>query len=228
MKESGIDLNGLNLKAVICTAEKMYPHHRELFDEMFECPVVDEYGSSENGIISFQCKKGNLHMMSDHMCIEFLDENNQPVKPGELGGIVITDLSSYAMPMIRYAIGDMGKPSDRQCNCGVKLPLMEIVEGRKEDFIRTKDGKLVHAAYLCYTLKDDTVHEFKMYQKSINTFLVQIVKSPLFGTNSEETLKDKLSTALGNDNSFNFEYLERIPRDRSGKPRYFASEISEN
>jgi len=228
MKENGIDLNCLNLKAVICTAEKMYPHHRELFNEMFECPVVDEYGSSENGIISFQCKEGNMHMMSDHMCIEFLDENDQPVKPGEMGRIVITDLSSYAMPMIRYDIGDMGKPSNKQCSCGVKLPLMEIVEGRKEDFIRTKDGKLVHAAYLCYTLKDDSVHEFKMYQKNIDNFLVQIVKSSAFDEKSEETLKDKLCTALGNDNNFDFEYLERIPRDKSGKLRYFVSELPNN
>ena len=42
----------------------------------------------------------------------------------------------------------MGRPSEKRCSCGVNLPLMEIVEGRKEDFIRTKEGKLVHAAYL--------------------------------------------------------------------------------
>jgi len=226
MKEWGIDLNELNLKAVICTAEKMYPHHKKLFDEMFDCPVVDEYGSSENGIIAFQCREGNMHMMSDHMCIEFLDEKNKPVKPGELGRIVITDLSSYAMLLIRYDIGDMGRYSEKKCTCGVNFPLMEIVEGRKEDFIHTKDGKLVHAAYLCYTLKDDTVHEFKMYQKSIDSFLVQIVKSPLFDKESEETLEQKLRTNLGNEIKINFNYLDRIPRDKSGKLRYFVSELN--
>jgi phenylacetate-CoA ligase len=226
MKDAGINLNDLNLKAVICTAEKKYPHHDQLFEEVFKCPVVDEYGSGENGIIAFQCKKGNMHMMSDHMCIEFLNEENEPVKTGELGKIVITDLSSYASPLIRYDIADMGRPSEKACSCGVQLPLMEIVEGRKEDFIRTKEGKLIHAAYLCYTLKDDSVNEFKMYQKDIQTLHVQIVKSPSFNSTSEKMLDQKLRTALGNDMKITFEYLDRIPREVSGKLRYFVSEVS--
>lgn len=225
MKELGIDLNDLNLKAVICTAEKMYPHHRKLFGEIFNCPVVDEYGSSENGIIAFQCKAGNMHMMSDHMCIEFLNERDEQVGPGELGRIVITDLSCHAMPLIRYDIGDIGSPSDKRCTCGVSLPLMEVVEGRKEDFIRTTDGKLVHAAYLCYTLKDDTVHEFKMYQKATDLLHTQIVKSPSFTSETQTVLEGKLRTALGNEVRITFEYLDRIPREQSGKLRYFVSEI---
>jgi phenylacetate-CoA ligase len=226
MKKMGIDLNTLNLKAVMCTAEKMYPHHIELFREVFECPVVDEYGSSENGIIAFQCKSGSMHMMADHLCVEFLDENNKQVRPGELGRIVVTDLESYGMPLLRYDIGDMGRPSEKECSCGVRLPIMDIVEGRKEDFIRTKDGKMVHAAYLCYTLKEDTVHEFKMYQRDINSLLVQIVKSPSFSESTEYTLEKNLRSALGGDISIKFEYLDRIPREKSGKLRYFVSNIS--
>lgn len=226
MKKLGIDLNTLELKGVICTAEKMYPHHRELFNEAFRCPVVDEYGSSENGVLAFQCKEGNMHMMSDHMCLEFLDENDRQVGPGELGRIVVTDLVSHGMPLIRYDIGDMGRASDKTCSCGVNLPLMKIVEGRKEDFIRTREGKLVHAAYLCYTLKDDTVNEFKMYQKDLNTLLVYIVKSPKFDSGTESSLDKKLRTALGEDMKITFEYLDRIPRETSGKLRYFVSEMN--
>ncbi len=226
MKELGIDLNELHLKAVICTAEKMYPHHRKLFDEVFDCPVVDEYGCAEHGIIAFQCREGNMHIMADHLYMEFLDENNKPVKPGETGRIVITDLDSYAMPLIRYDIGDIGRASNKTCSCGITLPLMEVVEGRKEDFIRTTEGKLVHAAYLCYTLKDDTVREFKMYQKAIDNLHVQIVKSPLFTSNTEKILEKKLRSALGDNVQITFEYMDRIPREKSGKLRYFVSELT--
>ena len=228
MKDLKISLDDLNLKAVICTAEKMYPHHRKLFSEVFSCPVVDEYGSSENGIISFQCRKGNMHIMSDHLCVEFLDDQNKPVRTGQPGRIVITDLSCHAMPLIRYDIGDIGKPSSDTCPCGLELPLMDIVEGRKEDFIRKKNGELVHAAYLCYTLKEDTVHEFKMYQKDINRFLVQIVKSPNFTNRSEAQLESNLRNSLGSDVAISFEYLKKIPREKSGKLRYFVSEITES
>ncbi|MXS79185.1 phenylacetate--CoA ligase family protein [Nitrosomonas sp. JL21] len=228
MKESGICLDDLNLKAVICTAEKMYPHHRKLFDEAFNCPVVDEYGSSENGIIAFQCRKGNMHIMSDNLCVEFLDENDNPVAPGQPGRVVVTDLSCHAMPLIRYDIGDIGKPSVEKCSCGIELPLMEMVEGRKEDFIRKKNGELVHAAYLCYTLKEDTVHEFKMYQKETDWLNVQIVKSPFFTDASERKLEENLRSALGKDVRITFEYLDQIPREKSGKLRYFVSELSEH
>lgn len=225
LKEAGISLNDLNLKAVICTAEKMYSHHRKLFDEVFNCPVVDEYGSAEHGIIAFQCKEGNKHMMADHLCIEFLDENDQPVKLGDPGRIVITDLSSFAMPLIRYDIGDIGRASNEKCSCGIRLPQMEVMEGRKEDFIRKANGELVHAAYLCYTLKEDTVHEFKMYQKTIDLLHVQIVRSQTFSDSTEKILENNLRTALGDKVQIDFEYLERIPREKSGKLRYFISEL---
>ena len=95
----------------------------------------------------------------------------------------------------------------------------------KEDFIQTKEGRLVHAAYLCYTLKEDAVHEFKMYQKAIDDLLVQIVKSPKFSVSTESELEQKLRTALGNEIKIKFEYLQQIPREVSGKLRYFVSEI---
>ncbi len=127
----GLPLGQLPLKAVICTAEKMYPHHRAALEQAFSCPVVDEYGSSENGVIAFQCRLGAMHMMSDHLAIEFVDAEGRPVAAGERGRIVITDLSSYAMPLVRYDIGDVGAASEARCACGVTLPTMEIVEGEK-------------------------------------------------------------------------------------------------
>jgi phenylacetate-CoA ligase len=221
----GLPLVKLPLKAVVCTAEKMYPHHRAALEQAFSCPVVDEYGSSENGVIAFQCRRGGMHTMSDQLAIEFVDETGTPLAPGERGRVVITDLSSYAMPLIRYDIGDVGSASEARCGCGITLPLMEIVEGRKEDFIRTESGKLVHAAYLCYTLKDDAVREFKMYQKAPNSLLVQIVKSPRFTADTERALVGRLRTALGERTEIRFQYLASIPREASGKLRYFVSEL---
>lgn len=225
LHEAGIDINQLPLKAVICTAEKMYDHHRKLFKSVFSCPVVDEYGSTENGIIAFQCKNGNMHLMSDHLGIEFVDENNNRVGPEKPGYIIITDFNSFGMPLLRYNIGDIGQYSNNQCDCGVSLPIMNIIEGRKEDFIRTIDGKLIHAAFLCYTLKEDFVHEFKMIQKAINTYEVQIVKAPSWNNNSENLLRFNLSSSLGNNTNILFVYLPRIPREKSGKLRYFISEL---
>jgi hypothetical protein len=66
-----------------------------------------------------------------------------------------------------------------------------------------------------------------MYQKDLNTLLVYIVKSPSFNSDTERMLDKKLRTALGEEMKITFEYLERIPREASGKLRYFVSEINE-
>lgn len=224
--ELGLDLKALNLKAVVCTAETMYPHHRQCFDKVFNCPVVNEYGSSENGVIAFMCPKGNMHMMSDHLIIEFLNDEDEPVKTGESGRIVISDLSSYAMPLIRYDIGDIGSQLETPCSCGVTLPLMEVVEGRKQDFIQTTEGSLVHPAYLCYNLKINHIHEFRVYQNCIDRFLIQIVPSPDFDRSSEKRIVSNFKQVLGHDSQFEFEYLDAIPREKSGKLRYFISNIN--
>lgn len=224
-RKMGLDLGRLELKAVICTAEKMYPQHRSVLEEAFSCPVVDEYGSSENGVIAFQCRMGKMHMMADHLAIEFVNSAGEPVRPGELGRIVITDLSGYVMPLIRYEIGDMGCYSEGTCSCGNQLPLMDVIEGRTEDFIRTESGTLVHAAYLCYTLKDDAVTEFKMYQKALDSLVVQIVRSSVFSDGTERRLERNMRTALGEQVRISFEYVDAIPREPSGKLRYFVSEL---
>ena len=228
-RERGLDLSSLGLKAAIGTAEKMYPHYRELLEETLRCPVVDEYGSSENGVLAYQCRSGNLHVMGDHVCMEFVDDQYQHVPPGELGRILITDLAGTEMPLIRYELGDVGRACDRVCECGLGLPLMEVVEGRLEDSLRMRDGRIVHAAGLAaVTLKDDAVHEFRMIQEDLDRFRVQLVKSDAFHEGSERGLLKKLRAALGEDVAFRFEYLDRIPRERSGKLRYFVSELPES
>jgi phenylacetate-coenzyme A ligase PaaK-like adenylate-forming protein len=67
-----------------------------------------------------------------------------------------------------------------------------------------------------------------MYQKNTDWLHVQIVKSPLFTNNSEKLLEDNLRTELGDALKITFEYRERIPREKSGKLRYFVSEINDN
>ena len=163
--------------------------------------------------------------MADHLAIEFVNAEGVPVGSGELGRILVTDLSGYAMPLVRYEIGDLGKYSAETCSCGINLPLMEIVEGRTEDFIRTQSGKLVHAAYLCYTLKDDAVTEFRMYQKALDSLVVQIVRSSTFSQGTERRLEKNMRTALGEAVNIRFEYVQVIPREPSGKLRYFVSEL---
>ena len=82
-----------------------------------------------------------MHINAEHVYVECLKENGEPAAAGESGELIITDLDNYGMPFIRYRIGDVGMLSDRKCNCGRGLPIMETVGGRTFDIIVGTNGR---------------------------------------------------------------------------------------
>ena len=72
-----------------------------------------------------------------------LDEKQRPVKPGEIGDLVCTGFINQAMPLIRYKLGDSGILSDKMCDCGCKFPVMQMIVGRTDDLITTRDGRKI-------------------------------------------------------------------------------------
>jgi len=63
LNENAIDLN-LKLKGIVTTAENLYEHQRELIEKVFKCPVINEYGARDAGIIAYQCPQGKIHVIS--------------------------------------------------------------------------------------------------------------------------------------------------------------------
>ena len=72
-----------------------------------------------------------------------MDDKGKPVPVGGEGRILVTNLHNYAMPFIRYDIGDVGALSDKACPCGRGLPLLAKLTGRTTDFIRTRSGGVI-------------------------------------------------------------------------------------
>jgi len=129
-------------KAVVTSGEMLFPKQRDQIEGFFSCPVFDRYGIREFGDVAHECEKHEgLHVFNDLYHAEVLDEGGTPVKPGETGELVVTDLSNHYMPFIRYRTGDLAVQTDRLCSCGRGLPLLERIEGRPFDAIRTTSGK---------------------------------------------------------------------------------------
>ncbi|MGY8914112.1 MAG: phenylacetate--CoA ligase family protein, partial [Flavobacteriales bacterium] len=123
------------------TSAPLFEEQRELMQKAFGAPVCDQYGNTEIMLIAAECpKQKGLHIMQDTVHIEFVDENNQPVPPNTIGKILLTDLTNYAFPLIRYDIGDEGKYLEEPCSCGSPLPLMDNVRGRQALIIDTPSG----------------------------------------------------------------------------------------
>ena len=151
-------------KMVWVTSAPLFEEQRKLMEKAFGAPVCDQYGNTEILLIAAECPEQNgLHIMQDTVYIEFVDENNQPVPPNTSGKILLTDLTNFVFPLIRYEIGDEGKYKETRCSCGRPLPLMENVRGRQAMIIETPSGLCIKGEHIM-AMFDGYMKAFKEIQ----------------------------------------------------------------
>lgn len=121
-------------------------------------------------------------------------KDGEPVAPGEKGELIITDLDNYGMPFIRYRIGDIGVLSDRRCNCGRGLPILEKVEGRTFDIIVGTNGRHFDGHFFSILLRTaiDGIKQFQVVQESKNEINIKIVVDEVFRTEYINMLTSKI------------------------------------
>ncbi|GFO66547.1 hypothetical protein GMLC_01260 [Geomonas limicola] len=167
-----------------------------------------------------------MHVTASNVIVEIVDNHGRTVPEGEEGEVVVTELHAKAVPFVRYRLGDRGILLPSGCSCGRNLPLLKISAGRKDDYIRTPEGKIVYDAILAYTLKRGIV-QFKAVQPTLDKLRIDIVTDDKFSTHLEEMYKSILQDALSNSLVIEFVKVDHIDREKSGKMRYFRSEIKE-
>jgi phenylacetate-CoA ligase len=119
-------LNPIPVLAVICTGECLFDYQKALLEEVFQAPVINEYGCQETGVSGLSCpEKGNLHLDSDRCLYEIID-----------GELVTTDLYNTVMPLVRYKSGDILQLDSCDCRRG---GITAKIKGRIEDRICTKN-----------------------------------------------------------------------------------------
>ena len=141
------------LRVVCATGEPLYPHQRQLIEEIFGVPAANEFGSRDIGFTAHETPRGQMLLLSESILLEVLDEAGHPVAPGELGEAVATGLCSDAQPFIRYRTGDMVRMSPESCADGRGLHVLSEVVGRTTDFVVRPDGVIMHALAVIYVLR---------------------------------------------------------------------------
>lgn len=138
MQIIGSEINGI--EQIQSAAENLSHWQRELISHTFDAKVVDRYSSEEFGYIAMQCPKyDHLHVISPSVYLEIVNQNGEPCQIGEVGQVLVTGLHTFAMPLIRYAIGDLAAWGE-QMDCGINWPIIEQVEGRTHDYRELPDG----------------------------------------------------------------------------------------
>ncbi len=215
-------------RTIQTSAETLTPADRALIEETFGCRAFDRYGCREVGNIAHECDAHQgLHILAENNLVELLDAADQPVAPGQLGRIVVTNLNNYAMPFIRYEIGDLGIASARRCACGRGLPLLEAIVGRTSDVITSPAGKLLHGEFFTHLFyKVPGVQQFRVIQETRTDLRVQIVPSAAFERERvlrflEETIHQHADPAF----EIHFELRDTLPPASSGKYRFTISHV---
>lgn len=227
-RRRGRDLSNLGVRAVFVTAEYLWDHWRQAISETFRCPVANGYGGRDSGFIAHECPAGGMHITADRLIIEIIGDDGCPLRPGELGEIVVTHLDTPEMPFIRYRTGDMGALSSKLCSCGRTLPLLEKIEGRKSDFIVAPDGRRMHGLSLIYVLrKISGIEQFRITQKALDTFEVELVTDAAFTPDSEAQIAHEFEQRLRAPVNVKIRYSAAIPTAKSGKYRYVISEVDQ-
>jgi phenylacetate-CoA ligase len=111
------------LKLVKGTSEKVFPHYQPIAKQVYGMAIANEYGSTESGIIAFECPNGNMHINMEGVFVE---------RDPEDGGIMVTNLQSFSFPSIRYKLGDQVELAEDtfRCTCGMESPVILEVTGR--------------------------------------------------------------------------------------------------
>lgn len=144
-------------QAVVATMDMLTPDGRRSIARAFGRPVRGWYGCSEVcGHLAGTVGDGDAYAVNPFLChIEVVDDRALPVGPGRLGRILITDLHNRVLPMIRYEVGDLGRPGRAALGA---WPVIEGLEGRTSELMRRADGSPLTLLELGHRLFGATDH----------------------------------------------------------------------
>jgi len=172
-EEKGIDLSKTSIKKAVCIGEPIRNIDFSLntlgkrIKDKWDIELYSTYASTEMGTAFTECQMGQGgHHHPELIIVEFLDENNQPVKPGEAGEVCITTLGVEAMPLLRFKTGDICHHYDEPCACGRNTIRLGPVIGRRQHMIKFKGTSLYPPAF--YDVLND-MEEVKNYIVELRT-----------------------------------------------------------
>ena len=202
------------VEAVVAAAEPVYESTRQLTQQAFRAPLFNTYGSREFMSIAAECEHHDgLHVHAENLLVE--TELDSDYGPSEF---LVTDLHNYGMPFIRYRIGDIGRLGNAHCPCGRGLPLLQGIEGRVLEVLRTPEGRVVPGEFFPHLMKDaPEVKEFRVQQISLDEIIVSVVLSQELSGASQGMLRQEALKVFGSETRITIKPVDAIPPLASGK-----------
>lgn len=206
-----------SLKLCIVTSEVLTSMDRKILETAFGIPVINEYGSSELGIMAFEGPDGTMRGSDELIFFETIDDGHDREE------LVCTSLFNMAFPIIRYRIGDIVRIEKEHGRT-----VFHEIKGRTNDIIRLPSGKLAAGLTFYYVSRSvleatGALKEFIIIQRSPSEFEFRISADRLLSSVEEELIREKTALYLEPGLRISFKYESRISRPASGKIKHFYS-----
>lgn len=192
------------------------------------CRIVSQYANEENGVFGqspINQPGSNIILNGANCIVEILKiGSDEPVADNELGRIVVTDFTNYALPMIRYEIGDAAMVGDIKNG---RIVSLKNLSGRTTDLIYRTDGTTIDmfnsmppTIYNGELVKQwqFVQHNALSYSLTISTDFPDVVSA------KRREYENALKCILGDDAAVSILVVNEIPVMMSGKRKTVVSE----
>jgi phenylacetate-CoA ligase len=211
---------------VVTGGEALVPFRRARIEAGFGARVFDTYGAHEANLLAWECAAGGgYHVCDDNVVVEIL-RDGRPAAVGERGEVVITALHCYAMPFLRYRLGDLATRGPDPCPCGQPFSTLSAVQGRMHDYFRMPDGSLLHPDTLVVPIMEADAGWFDRYrltQERTDRILLEVQAFEPPGAERISRVRRIAADQLPAGVSFHVELVDRLEPDPTGKFRFCRS-----
>ena len=205
-------------KGVMSSAQMLTTQTRHEIETALGTTVFDKYGAREFSGIAYECESGTQHVMDESYVLELL-KSGEPVTPGNTGEVIITDLNNFAVPMMRYRIGDLAEqPHPAICPCGRSMSAIGTIQGRTQALVHCANGRWIPGAFFYHFFKDceSQVSYFQVVQTVRAAFELLVVKNKGWDPAGWQKVLDDLKDYVG-DTDITVKFVSEIPMLKTGK-----------
>lgn len=175
-KKNNINYQNSSIKKAVCIGEPLrkedfsYNELGKQITAQWDIQLFSTYASTEMGgaFTECSCQKGG-HLHPEVMIVEFLDDDNQPVKEGELGEVVVTTLGVEGMPLVRFKTGDLCYHDKTPCKCGRNTLRLGPIVSRKNHLIKYKGTSIYPSA----------IYEVLNQAKWVTNYVIEVSKNKI-------------------------------------------------
>jgi len=207
------------LREAVVVGEASPPELSALCEEVWGAPLSSTYTAGEVGAIAYQClEEGRWHIQSENAIVEVLDAAGRPCGAGETGSVVLTPLHNFAMPLMRYEIGDLATVGEGRCGCGRLLPVLDAIPGRARDLLMLPSGEFRPPYYgHRAVMQVRAILQHQVVQTAPDQVCFRLVVARPLTPAEERHVIDVATQALGGGLRVGIDYVAEITRGPNGK-----------